>query len=181
MKQSSSLIPVSEFHECSFSCILPTTYGVLFLHPLGLIVSYRVWLCLERGRILLDKGKGLSFLPGLQPTLDTILHIAADLWLVWQGLGSSICIFATHALPLSTTLFREQLEHVGLAMCSALAALPIMAFLTINKHHITHSKREYPLVRNDQGQTLDLPMNSISAFIIPQLAGYNPKWRKTFI
>lgn len=115
MKQSSSLIPVTGFQGCSFSCIVPTTYGVPFLHPLGLIVSYRAWFCLERGRILLDKGEGLPFLPGFQPTLDTILHIAADLWLVWQGLGSSICIFATHALPLSTTLFREQLEHVGLA------------------------------------------------------------------
>ena len=57
--------------------------------------------------------------------------------------------------------------------------------LLTNKHAITHSKWEYPPVRNDQGQALDLAtnkqVNSIGASLVPHsCAAYYHKWPKTF-
>lgn len=100
------------------------THRVLFLHPLGP----------HTGLILLGKrgGRDSASLPGHQPVLEATSHTGRFMSLVLALTGSSICLFAMHALSPSSALFREQPGHVGLSMCLALAALPIMAFQTVD-------------------------------------------------
>lgn len=95
---------------------------------LGPKVSYRSWFCWEgsgeRRKILLDRGRGLFFPARPPANVGSISHTGRFMTLVLAMTWS----LGIYTLPLSTTLFREHLGHVDLAMCSALVALPITTF-----------------------------------------------------
>ena len=184
------LLDLSEWASwCSFHCVSLITHRVLFLHPLGSMVSYRSWFCLEReGKILLDKGRGLfSFLPGPSWCWKPSTH-----WQIYDsGSGNGWVppsVSLPHTLCLYPPLFSESSWDMWDSPCVRpwLSCLLWPFKLLANKHPITHSKWAYPLVRNDQGQTLDLAMNkqqvnSIGASLIPQLCWLQSQvtWPKT--
>lgn len=142
----------------------------------------------ERGKILLDKGRGLfSLLPSPSQCWKPSTH-----WQIYDsGSGNGWVppsVSLPHTLCLYPPLFSESSWDMWDSPCVRpwLSCLLWPFKLLANKHPITHSKWAYPLVRNDQGQTLDLAtnkqqMNSIGASAIPQLCWLQSQvtWPKT--
>ena len=124
-------------------------HSVLFLHPLGPIVSYRpdsAW-----------RERRARFCFPARPPAHVGSHLSH--WQTYDsGSGTdwvpaSVCLPCTLCLhpPLCSEGSRDTWDSPCVQPWLPCLLQPFR--LLTNKHAITHSKWEYPLVRNDQGQT----------------------------